>query len=226
DLDAAGYSPTEVVPVLFDLKELAAAPNERLLRRLRKETAGGGARWLFVGRAAPNKCQHDLIAAFAAYRCLYDPRARLTLVGGRTSNVYYRALELLAEELGVADAVEFTDTVSHGEKLACYRAADVFVCLSEHEGFKVPLVEAMHFGVPVVAYAASAVPDTVGAAGLLLAGKDPVVVATAVHRVLEDGDLRRSLTEAGHRRLDELSPERTSRALLDALGRLAGPPGG
>jgi glycosyltransferase involved in cell wall biosynthesis len=217
DLVEAGFTPTAVSPVLLDPKELAGSPNERLLQRLRRETAGGGARWLFLGRAAPNKCQHDVIAAFAAYREVYDPMARLTLVGGRTSNVYYRSLELLADELGVGASVELTDTISHEEKLACYRAADVFVCLSEHEGFKVPVVEAMHFGIPVVAYASSAVPETVGDAGVLLADKDPLVVAAAVDRVRRDEALRAELVEAGRKRADDFSLERTSRRLLDLL---------
>jgi glycosyltransferase involved in cell wall biosynthesis len=203
--------------VLLDPKELAGSPNARLLQRLERETAGGGTRWLFIGRVAPNKCQHDVIAAFATYRELYDPKARLTLVGGRTSNVYYRSLELLADELGVGAAVEFTDTISHEEKLACYRAADVFVCLSEHEGFKVPAVEAMHFGLPVVAYAATALPETVADAGVLLATKDPVVVAAAVDRVMQDGALRADLVAAGHRRAEDFSLARTSRHLLDLL---------
>jgi glycosyltransferase involved in cell wall biosynthesis len=206
-----------VSPVLLDPKELAGTPNARLLQRLQKETAGGGTRWLFIGRVAPNKCQHDVLAAFAVYREVYDPRARLTLVGGRTSNVYYRSLELLADELGVGAAVEFTDTISHEEKLACYRAADVFVCLSEHEGFKVPAVEAMHFGIPVVAYAATAVPETVADAGVLLPTKDPLVVAAAVDRVMTDDPLRTSLVEAGRRRAEDFSLARTSARLLELL---------
>jgi glycosyltransferase involved in cell wall biosynthesis len=217
DLDEAGFSPTAVCPVLLDPKELQGSANERLLARLRRETADGGARWLFLGRAAPNKCQHDVIAAFAAYREVYDPKARLTLVGGRTSNVYYRSLELLADELGVGAAVELTDTISHEEKLACYRAADVFVCLSEHEGFKVPIVEAMHFGVPVVAFASCAVPETVADAGVLLEDKDPLVVATAVDRVLRDDGLRAELVAAGRKRADDFSLERTSAELLGLL---------
>lgn len=217
DLREAGYSPTAVSPVLFDPKEVAGSPNQRLLQRLRRETSDGGARWLFVGRAAPNKCQHDLIAAFAAYRELYDDRARLTLVGGRTSNVYYRSLELLADELGIGTAVEFTDTISHEEKLACYRAADVFVCLSEHEGFKVPLIEAMHLEVPVVAYAAAAVPETVGDAGVLLENKDPLLVATAVDTVLRDTALRAELLAAGRKRADDFNLGRTSGRLLELL---------
>ncbi len=165
----------------------------------------------------PTSVNTTSIAAFATYRELYDPKARLTLVGGRTSNVYYRSLELLADELGVADVVEFTDTISHDEKLACYRAADVFVCLSEHEGFKVPAVEAMHFGLPVVALAAAAVPETVGDAGVLLPTKEPVVVAAAVHRVMTDDPLRAEILEAGRRRADDFSLDRTRRRLLDLL---------
>jgi glycosyltransferase involved in cell wall biosynthesis len=222
DLDAAGFSPTAVVPVLLDAKELDGPFNERLLQRLRREMSGGGARWLFIGRAAPNKCQHDLIAAFAAYREVYDPQARLTLVGGRTSNVYYRSLELLADELGVASAVELTDTISDAEKLACYRAADVFVCLSEHEGFKVPIVESFHFDLPVVAYAASAVPETVGDAGVLLDTKDPLVVAAAVDRVLHDDGLRSDLVAAGRRRFQDFALERTSALLLSTLEGFVG----
>jgi glycosyltransferase involved in cell wall biosynthesis len=92
ELVAAGYSPTAVCPVLFDLKELDVPANDRLMQRLRRQTQEGGSRWLFIGRVAPNKCQHDLIASFAAYRELYDDKARLTIVGGRTSNVYFRSL--------------------------------------------------------------------------------------------------------------------------------------
>src|SRR5207245_1420426 len=131
-----------------------------------------------------------------AYRELFDPRARLSLVGGATSPLYRRALEQLVDELGLAGAVELADVVGFAQLLAYYRTADVFVSLSEHEGFGVPLLEAMHFGVPVVALATSAVPETVGAAGLLLAERDPVVVAVAVHRVLSDAALSARLTAA------------------------------
>ncbi len=217
ELIASGFDPTAVSPVLLDPQELAGTPNARLLQRLEKETADGGTRWLFIGRVAPNKCQHDVIAAFATYREVFDPKARLTLVGGRTSNVYYRSLELLVDELGVGLAVEFTDTISHDEKLACYRAADVFVCLSEHEGFKVPLVESMHFGIPIVAFSATAVPETVGDAGVLLPSKEPMVVAAAVDRVMNDAALRADLVAAGHRRAEDFSLVRTSRHLLGLL---------
>jgi len=154
------------------------------------------------------------------FRQLFDRDARLTLVGGQSAGLYWRALHRLVEELDVADAVTFADSVSHTELLACYRTADVFVLCSEHEGFNVPVLEAMHFGVPVVAYASTAVPDTVGDGGLLLTDKDPVVVATAVERVRSDASLRRTLVAAGRERAAHFSVARTGPQWLDTLRTL------
>lgn len=221
DLIDAGYSPTAVVPVLVDDDSAGGATaNGRVLARLERE--GPGARWLFVGRIAPNKCQHDIVAALAAYRELYDPGARLSLVGGRTSNVYFRSIELLADELGVADAVEFTDTIPDDEKLAHLQAADVYVCLSQHEGFNVPVIESMRAGVPVVALASSASPDTIGDAGVLLPSSDPVLVATAVDRVLGDAELRADLQRAAKERLDRFSLDTVGRELLAVVRSAVG----
>ena len=192
ELTDEGYPDTAVVPILLDFAEYDAAPDTATLTRLRRRAEAGGAHWLFVGRVAANKCQHDIIAAFAAYRQLFDPKARLSIVGGRTLLLYARALERLADELGVADAVDFTDNLKFPQLLAHYRAADLFVSLSEHEGFCVPLVEAMHFGVPTVAYASTAVPETVGDATLLLPDKDPLTVAVAAQRVLSDDVVRKA----------------------------------
>ena len=218
ELTNEGYPDTAVVPILIDFTDFdSTAPDAATLTRLRRQAEGGGAHWLFVGRVAAHKCQHDIVAAFAAYRQLFDPRARLSIVGGRTLLLYARALERLADELGVADAVDFTDNLKFSQLLAHYRAADVFVSLSEHEGFCVPLVEAMHLGVPTVAYASTAVPETVGDATLLLADKDPLTVAVAVGRVLTDDVVRKALIEAGHRRVEHFSLVNNQRRLLEAL---------
>ena len=208
---------TAVAPILIDFTDYDAAPDAALLARREQARAHGGADWLTVGRIAPNKCQHDVLLAFAVYRRIHDPRARLTLVGGQSAGLYWRALHRLAEDLDIADAVTFTDIVSHAELLACYRSADVFVLLSEHEGFNVPVLEAMHFGVPVVAYASSAVPGTVGDGALLLTDKDPVVVATAVERVRSDASLRQALVDAGRKRVEHFSIARTGPRLLDTM---------
>jgi glycosyltransferase involved in cell wall biosynthesis len=217
ELAEDGYADTAVVPILVDFTDYDAAPDTATLNRLRRRAEGGGAQWLFVGRVAANKCQHDVIAAFAVYRQLFDPKARLSIVGGRTLLVYAAALERLAHELSVRDAVDFTDNLKFAQLLAQYRAADVFVSLSEHEGFGVPLLEAMHCGVPTVAFASSALPETVGDATLLLADKDPLTVAVAVQRVLSDDVVRKGLIEAGHRRVEHFSLVNSQRRLLEAI---------
>src|SRR4051794_38503302 len=109
ELRDAGYRDVEVAPLLIDFTDYDRPADPRMLNRLMREKADGGTRWLFVGRLAPNKCQHDVIAAFAVYRRLFDPAATLTLVGGVTVYLYRRALETLAQELDVADALELTD---------------------------------------------------------------------------------------------------------------------
>lgn len=221
ELTGMGYAPTLTTPLLVDLDAYHQAPDRPTLDVLRRRRERGGASWLFVGRLAPNKCQHDVIAAYAAYRAAVDPRARLTLVGGVTAPSYAAALERMVVDLDVEDGVDFLSGVSHRELLAHYRTADVLVCLSEHEGFCVPLLEAMELGVPIVAFAAAAVPDTVGDAAVLLADKDPVAVATAVEELLADAGRREALVSAGRRQARRFDLATTSGALLEALGRLA-----
>lgn len=215
ELEAEGFSPVVVAPPLLDLAGVAARPDPAtaaVLRRVRQ-----GAHWLFVGRLAPNKCQHDLVAALAAARRLHDPGARLTLVGSTTSELYRDAVESLADELGVAGAVTITDRVRADQLAAYYADADVFVCMSEHEGFCVPVVEAMEAGVPVVAYAATAVPETLAGAGVLVDEKDPVLVATAVHRLVGDPVRRAEVVDAGKRRAGELGVATTGPRLVGAV---------
>ncbi|MGH9103885.1 MAG: glycosyltransferase family 4 protein, partial [Acidimicrobiales bacterium] len=154
DLVSTGYRRTTVVPPLVDLDALACEPDAVMLDRLEAARAGGGPDWLFVGRLSPHKAQHHVVAALAAYRRAYDGRARLRLVGGAASPSYEVALRRYVAYLGLEEAVELTGSVTPGELAALYAAADVFVCCSEHEGFCVPLLEALHAGVPVVAYAA------------------------------------------------------------------------
>jgi glycosyltransferase involved in cell wall biosynthesis len=218
ELVELGYHPTAVCPLLVDLDDYHREPDPRTVEKLK----GRGRRWLFVGRISPNKCQHDVIASFAVYRRLFDSAATLTLIGGVTSLDYKHALQRLAAELGVEAGVEFRDGVAFTELLAHYRAADVFVCLSEHEGFCVPILEAMELGVPVIAFASTAVTDTVSSAGVLLADKDPLAVACAVDELLSDDDRRAALVEAGRARAATFSLPATSKQFLDALSSWLG----
>ena len=216
ELDDLGYGRTGVAPILLDTSQFERVVDDAALERL----DGTGTAWLFVGRVAPHKCQHDLIKAFSAYRRVYDPSAVLRIVGASSSDRYVEALRRLVSALQLDDAVDLVGGVSDGELAAHYRAADVFVCLSEHEGFCVPLLEAMHHRLPIVAYASTAVPETLGAGGLCLPGKSPATVAAAVHRVASDRGLRDALADAGVHRLAEFDlavTRRTWRAALESV---------
>jgi glycosyltransferase involved in cell wall biosynthesis len=217
ELTRVGYPTPVVVPIIVDFSRYDVPADRRTLARLKKQRAAGGSQWLYVGRVSPNKCHHDLVGAFAIYRAVYDPQARLTLVGGATSESYWQSLEALCRELELRGSVWLADTVSFGQLLAHYRTADVLVSMSEHEGFGVPLLEAMHLGIPVVAFASTAVPETVGDAALLLETKDPVAVAVAVRRVLDDEALRSRLLKSGHARVEELSLAHSRAAMAGAL---------
>jgi glycosyltransferase involved in cell wall biosynthesis len=217
ELEDCGYKEAVVCPLLVDIEEYHQAPDPAALDRLRRRRDRSGAHWLFVGRVAPNKCQHDVIGAFAVYRRVFDPGARLTLVGGATSPNYLRALERMIGELELGDSVEILNGLGGAELLAHWAVSDVFVCLSEHEGFCVPLLEAMELGVPVVAYAAAAVPETLAGAGVLLADKDPLTVAEAVDKLCQSGTARGQLVKAGRDRAANFSLANTSKQLLAGI---------
>ncbi len=208
DMRSAGFGDVHVAPVLWTLP--AAAEREHRLA----PTNGGTV--LFVGRVAPNKCHHDLIAAMAALGSR-RPEAELVLVGSMASRRYERALRRLASRLGIGERVRFTGAVSGGELASWYERADVFACLSAHEGFCVPIIEAMHHGLPVVAHRAAAVPETVGDAALLLGDKAPATIAAALHRVLSDAELRESLRSAGYARAANFAGPVSRRTNIRAL---------
>jgi glycosyltransferase involved in cell wall biosynthesis len=223
ELESAGCPRAAVVPPLFDLGDGEIDPE--VAAQLAAERTSGGSDWLFVGRLSPHKAQHDLIKALACYRLCYDPMARLHLVGTSLGVDYPRALERFATRLGISGAVRMPGTVSGPALLAYYRAADVFVCASDHEGFCVPLVEAMHRGVPVVAYRSSAVGETVGDGGLVMPDKEPMTLAAAAHRVVSDPATRTATVRLGQRRAATFSlalgRARMARAIEDAVATAA-----
>ncbi len=151
-----------------------------------------------------------------------DPDARLTLVGSPTVPSYAAALKRYAAALGLADAVDFVSGISDDELAARYRAADVLVLLSDHEGFGVPLVEAMGHGLPVVAHDAGAVGEVLDGAGVLLENKSPRSVAEAVDRLLADPGEQNRLRQAGLARLAALQLGEAANLLFEAVLSVSG----
>ncbi len=227
ELVGAGCARTTVIPVA-NVADPPIEPDPTALDRLRARSAGSepGRQWLSVGRLAPNKGHQLTIAALFVARMTSDANARLTVVGAPTEPAYAEALAGYAASLGLAEAVDFVSGISDGELAAHYRSADVLVMLSEHEGFGVPLVEAMGHGLPVVAFDAGAVHEVLDGAGVLVASREPRQVAEAVDRVVGDGQVRARLIEAGKSRFAALgladAGDRLVTAVMDA-GRVTTP---
>jgi glycosyltransferase involved in cell wall biosynthesis len=201
ELHALGYEGTAVVPLLIDMLSKSDEPDHQLAQLLtqRKEREGG-ADLLYVGKISPHKAPHDLVKMLDVLRRTDDPAARLHLIGSPLGETYEPALRAFIDELGLSDVVTLPGSVSGAELEAYFRVADVFVMASDHEGFCVPLAEAMGHGVPIVAYGVAAVPETVGDAGLVLPDKSALPFAAAVGRVLRDQKLRDVLAGAGRAR--------------------------
>ncbi len=217
DLKQMGYiCAMDVLPILIPFEDYQKKPSRWVLAKYRDLP---GTNWLFTGRIVPNKCQEDVLAAFAFYKKYYDPDARLFLVGSwQGMESYYARLLAYQKALGAPDVI-FTGHIPFDEILAYYHLADVFVCASEHEGFCVPLVEAMYFGLPIVAYDSSAIGDTLGGSGILMPEKDPALTAGMVHRVLTDAALREQVLEGQRQRLQDFSHQKIQGRFRTLLAR-------
>ncbi len=185
DLAALGFPRTGVLPVVPDFAHLERTPNPFVARQFDDEWTN----ILFVGRVIANKKIEDVIRAFHAYHTTVNPRSRLLIVGiFSLFERYLASLNHLVEQLDL-EHVHFTGHVTDEELVAYYDIADLFLCQSEHEGFCVPIVEAFYKQVPVLAYAATAVPATMDGGGVLFDDKDPKYVAALMDAVLSDAPL-------------------------------------
>lgn len=210
--------PGHVVPPPIDPQMEQARPaDERRLAGLRAEDE---VNFLFVGRLAPHKAQARVMEVFDYYHTRINRRSRLHLVGGPCDPVYARGLAALRDRLASAAAIELPGKVSDAELVAYYRAADLFLCLSEHEGFCLPPLIAAAHGVPVLARATSALPETIGPAVVLLHEYDPARIAELAHLVLQDLGLRERLHRAATHHLTRFTPDLVKEAWALALAKL------
>ena len=218
ELEGWGYRNVGVLPLVLDFTALDAAPD----RAVRRAYDDGRLTALFVGRCAPNKRIEDLLAAFYYLQRYIEPGARLLHVGSAAGTERYQALLWSrSRDLGLSD-YRPVGAAPPRALLAYYRRADVFLCLSEHEGFCIPLLEAMHLGVPVLAYAAGAVEETMDGAGVLFREKRFDLIAETIARVTRDAALRRAIIAAQHARIARYRAADPAALLRRALAPLLG----
>jgi glycosyltransferase involved in cell wall biosynthesis len=198
ELEALGYGCPGVFPLYLDFERLRAAPDRAILAKY----DDGLVNILFVGRGAPNKSLDDILAAFYYFQKYVEPQSRLIHVGSYTGLESYQALLLTRVHDWQLANIELTGSIPQGQLNACYQSAHVFLSMSEHEGFCIPLIEAMVHDVPVLAFAAGAVPETLGGAGVLFKEKRFDLVAEMLGRLVRDTSLRDAVLARQRERLD------------------------
>jgi L-malate glycosyltransferase len=230
DLDGAGFAATAVIPPAAVLSVTAEGPSGatdgpprggRVARTNGAPGSGRGARWLSVGRMAPNKAIEDVLMALLVARATSDPEATLEIVGKPIIASYTEALHRFVAESGLAAAVTFSGHAGDADLAAAYDRADVLVVTSEHEGFGVPLVEAMSVGLPIVASPAGALPEVIGPAGVSVDTRDPWALAGAIADLLGDPARCAALAEAGRAQLAALELQTAGDRLIDLVCSVA-----
>jgi glycosyltransferase involved in cell wall biosynthesis len=208
ELRELGFS-AHVVPLPVDPERWKGEANPGMSALLRNDPR---LHLLHVGRLAPNKCIEDIIKTFYFLHHHVNPQSKLWLVGIDTdTEMYSFSLKRLMYELHLGDAVTFAGCLDDTEVRSMYEESSVYLCMSEHEGFCLPVIEAMHFGLPVIAYNGSALSDTVGNGGILVSEKRHAEMAELINIVHGDANIRGELISAGHNRVSELSYENFSK---------------
>jgi glycosyltransferase involved in cell wall biosynthesis len=219
-----GFREVEVLPYFITFDVLRESADSTAGQQMAQRYDDGATNLLFVGRLVPNKCQDDLIRSLCAYHHLLDPNSRLLLVGSEANAPGYRLeLEAMAAALDLAERVHILGGVGPREGLGgLYQIADLFLCLSEHEGFCIPLLEAMAFDLPVLAYRSTGVPYAMGGAGVLINAKRYDAIAELMDLLVRDQSLRQSVIAGQRRRLHELAPEQVREKLSACIERISG----
>jgi len=220
ELELLGFAPTGVLPIAVNTERITGAPRRPALEKILSD---GLINFLFVGRIVPNKRIEEHIRLAEVYKRYVDSYYRFIFVGRYDGVPRYHAQlrALIAEYQMLPERFWFTGPVPDNDLAAFYRWADVYVSLSDHEGFCVPLVEAMAADVPVLAYAAGAVPETLGGAGVLFSPRDLELAAEMMGILVYDRPVREAVIAGQRQRLEAFSPAHVESRLNDVIRQLA-----
>ncbi len=216
ELLGMGYENVDVMPIQISLDRFDHVQSEASVAKDHENYKN----IIFVGRVVPNKCQKDILHAFAVYNNYYNEDSRLFIVGDDSMEGYINELKGICRDYAVESKVFFTGKVSEQELKAYYEMADLFLCMSEHEGFGVPLLEAMKMGVPVISYCSSAIPETMNGAGILVHEKNYAYIGALCNEVLTDSDLYQKIVERQMVRIQQLEEMNTEEIFFKIIDNI------
>ncbi|MGU3471609.1 glycosyltransferase family 4 protein [Paenibacillus sp. D51F] len=218
ELIQLGLKDSQVLPLIINYDDYNNQPNHRLLSELKHNK---GNNILFVGRIAPNKKQEDIIKTFYYYNKYIDNDSKLYLIGSyQGMERYYEELKRLINDLNLTDDVLISGHIGFSDILSYYKAADLFLCMSEHEGFCVPIVEAMYFEIPIIAFESTAVTTTLGNGGFICKDKDHLAIAELMDIYLKDKAVKNRINKNQKKRLDDLSKDNTIKLFMDEIKKI------
>ena len=220
ELEQSGFHRTAVLPIFVDLERYNQPPDPLVLQMFGDDSIN----LLSVGRVVPNKKIEDLLKITAYIRRYLTPRVRLLLVGKHNLLPnYHRLLRELSANLWLThEQVIFAGHVSFNELIAYYKVAAIYLSMSEHEGFCLPLIESMHLKVPIIAYNTTAIPHTLGDAGILVKVKNIPEIAELCYHLANNRQLRHRIVNAQQRRLKDFETSKIERLLMNYIGEVLG----
>ncbi len=214
ELEQLNYSNCKISPFLIDYSQYSLPANEALLSKYKDD---GYTNLLFVGKIAPHKGQGNLIKAFNYYNKFINEKSRLFLVGNsRGSGNYLMDIKKIAKDNSL-DNIIIDDHVSQNKLISYYKLADLFICLSQHEGFCVPLIEGMFFKVPIMAYKSTAVPWTLNDSSLVFDTRNYLEIAELINYTVKNDSLRNDIINNQLVRLKDFELPSTSKKLKQLL---------
>lgn len=216
ELEKLGFKKTAVLSLTLDKNKFSRKPNPRIIEEIGKSCIN----FIFVGRFVPNKKFDDVILVFNHYNKHINSNSRLFLIGSYAgTETYHHYLRSLILQLRLRSAF-IVGHVNLDDLLAFYKLADIFLCMSEHEGFCMPLLESMYFDIPIIAYAKAAIPETLGDAGILVKRKKYDEIAEMAHLLVEDHALRERVVERQRERLEYFSTQLVEEKLRKYIGEI------
>lgn len=216
ELLGMGYENVDVMPIQISLDRFDRIQSEASVLNDHEKYKN----IIFVGRVVPNKCQKDILHSFAVYNGYYNSDSRLFVVGDDGMEAYVNDLKKICRDYAIENKVFFTGKVNEEELKAYYEMADLFLCMSEHEGFGVPLLEAMKMGVPVIAYRSSAIPETMNGAGILVNEKNYAYIGALCNELLTDSNLYQKIVERQKVRIERLEEMNTEEIFFKIIDNI------